>query len=335
METPKPTDFEFRAGGAGLLGQVHARIKPKLSGLSELSAWRAAEAICFDWAVIAGAVCVSEVCASVPVTAAMLVVIAARQHALFILMHESAHFRLAKTRWWNDFLGDYVITYPLFIKMAAYRENHREHHRYTNTAKDPDWVRKQTGEWRFPKRRAVLARMFLRYAWGFGLKEMGLTIRALSRAPGLGKADYFWRVGYYGILAGALTYFGLWKGFAIYWLVPYFFMLPVFMRIRSIAEHFALPLEHELNGTRNVLCSRFERFFVVPHHAALHADHHLYPSVPFYRLPELHRELNEIAAYRANIYQNTSYLGSSRSSVVSDLLHGPVKESSQPAKLAV
>ena len=30
-----------------------------------------------------------------------------------------------------------------------------------------------------------------------------------------------------------------------------------------------------------------------PHHVNYHVEHHLFPAVPHYRLPELHRELAE------------------------------------------
>ncbi len=33
------------------------------------------------------------------------------------------------------------------------------------------------------------------------------------------------------------------------------------------------------------------RFFLFPHHVNYHLEHHLYPAVPHYKLPRLHRLL--------------------------------------------
>jgi fatty acid desaturase len=72
--------------------------------------------------------------------------------------------------------------------------------------------------------------------------------------------------------------------FAIYWLVPIATWLSMILRIRSIAEHYALPHDHVWMETRTVIPNLLEALFIAPKNIAYHIEHHQYPSVPFYRL---------------------------------------------------
>lgn len=44
------------------------------------------------------------------------------------------------------------------------------------------------------------------------------------------------------------------------------------------------------------MLSPVQAFFVAPHQANYHIEHHLYVGVPFFRLPELHRRLRSRGA---------------------------------------
>ena len=48
---------------------------------------------------------------------------------------------------------------------------------------------------------------------------------------------------------------------AVFWLVPTFTLLPLLLRIRSLAEHFGMDYETELRSSRNVHAGLIERFF--------------------------------------------------------------------------
>ncbi|MEM8542012.1 MAG: fatty acid desaturase, partial [Pseudomonadota bacterium] len=80
-----------------------------------------------------------------------------------------------------------------------------------------------------------------------------------------------------------------------------FFM---FMYIRAVAEHFGSTMDYsnELTGTRTTIVGPIERFFFAPHNVSYHADHHMFPSVPFYRLPELHEKLMANPSYAKNAH---------------------------------
>jgi fatty acid desaturase len=88
--------------------------------------------------------------------------------------------------------------------------------------------------------------------------------------------------------------------------------------VRSIAEHFAIHGEAgELGQTRTVLVSWFDRLFIMGKNGNYHLEHHLYPSVPFYRLPELHAELMRSEEYRRSAHLTRGYLGVLRECITS------------------
>ena len=69
--------------------------------------------------------------------ALLVFVIGVQQHALFILAHESAHYRLFRSRTLNDIVGR-AIGMAGGISMCTYRVIHRLHHNNLYTEEDPD-----------------------------------------------------------------------------------------------------------------------------------------------------------------------------------------------------
>lgn len=71
--------------------------------------------------------------------------------------------------------------------------------------------------------------------------------------------------------------------------------------VRAIAEHFI----SEDGGSSSLACSRsmdyspLERIVFAPLNVGYHLEHHLYPSVPFYRMKTLHRRLVDVALFHA------------------------------------
>jgi len=49
--------------------------------------------------------------------------------------------------------------------------------------------------------------------------------------------------------------------------------------------------EEEYGITRTTIPTLLESIFVLPCNVGYHIEHHWYPSVPFYRLPDLHQQL--------------------------------------------
>lgn len=251
--------------------------------------------------------------------------IAARQHALLVLLHDATHGLAHPHRFTNELIGELLCGAPMLVTMSTYRRDHLAHHRSLNSAEDPDWVRKQgtvdeRRYWAFPTARGPLS--FLAWSWSGSVRYLLRSFTHLSASRGSQQSPTSiepvpetgterWvrrlRTGGYLTLALALTWAGGWGLFVLLWLAPILFLLPMLMRIRSIAEHFALPDNTQLNASRNIHCGPLEAFLLAPHNVNLHLDHHLAAAVSFHELPRLHQAFATEPAYVAQAYENDGY----------------------------
>jgi fatty acid desaturase len=307
--------------GSPLAGSVRVSQSPELAAklrkLSELSIAKGLLALGGDWAVIAGCFALALAFPHWSIWLVAALVIATRQHALLILMHDASHYRLLHHRRWNDRLGNWFMAWPLLVTTEGYRQNHLPHHFHLNTDRDPDWMRKKDRtEWTFPKTRTGIALLLLRDLLGGGFIDALRSIASLSGSKDSAEAPrrFNWsRPAYYfgGAILAIVT--GLWPAVLLLWFLPAFTLLTVILRVRSIAEHFGVEGENELNSSRNLHGSFFERLLLTPHHCGFHLDHHLFPSVPFYNLPLLHQALLAEPAYAIQAHQTEGFIrGSGR-----------------------
>jgi fatty acid desaturase len=109
------------------------------------------------------------------------------------------------------------------------------------------------------------------------------------------------RTAFFAAVAAALTVTGTWRPFILYWMVPFWTWFIVTHTVRLICEHSAVPAQTPFyNQTRTTIPTWFDRWFIVPRNISYHVEHHAYPSVPFYNLPQLHAELREKEGFREN-----------------------------------
>jgi fatty acid desaturase len=282
-------------------------------------------AILGNWTVMIGAILTASHFEFLPLTLCAIVLIGARQHALFILIHEAVHGHLSRNRYLNETLSNLFCAFPLLFDTEVYRKNHLKHHRHLNSDQDPDWVRKVgLKEWTFPvtaKQMALFVPyfVFLRgpYEWACIIYRFsGFTDKQRWKTEPfflLFKASYF------VLTAAAFIYFGVVTQALLFWFIPMFFGLTVAGRIRSVAEHFALNYKDELNSTRDVKTSWIEGFLISPHNVNLHLTHHLHPHIPFYALPKAHQTLTK-AGQLVGAHVNGSYVFPFEKSVLQDVL---------------
>ena len=120
-------------------------LRQTVKELSQISTLRAVYHLAEVWGVIGLAIWLSGwVCPPFTgiwgacVYIGAVVVIAARQHALMVLVHEAIHKRIARTVWINDALARVAAAFPVFISLSKWRFIHLHHHQYTQTKDDPD-----------------------------------------------------------------------------------------------------------------------------------------------------------------------------------------------------
>lgn len=110
------------------------------------------------------------------------------------------------------------------------------------------------------------------------------------------------RVGYITAVFTALTVITRVTGapavgyYALLWLVPLFTSFAFFMILRQLVQH-GNGGRGWLTNTRTFLVGRFIRFAVFPMGQDYHLPHHLYATVPHYRLKKLHAALMEYHEY--------------------------------------
>jgi fatty acid desaturase len=83
------------------------------------------------------------------------------------------------------------------------------------------------------------------------------------------------------------------------WLVPLVLVFPLYVLLRQYVQH-GNGGRGRLTNTRVFLGPRLLNFFIMPVGQDYHLPHHLFASVPHYKLRELHEVLMKYPDYRAS-----------------------------------
>jgi fatty acid desaturase len=286
--------------------------REEIAQLTARSDWRGAWAIASTWLIIAAALFMLARWPNPLTFIAALVLIAGRQLALAILQHEAAHGTLFKTRWMNNVFGDWLCARPVWQHLQKYREHHLVHHTRTGTDADPDISLHAA----YPTTPRSMLRKTLRDVSGItGLKLMlGLVLmdaglfkwtvsNHLEKLPQEGRRWWSYPLSFlrnaWGMMISNAILFGICaaSGHAwLYgvWVLAYITPFPLFMRIRSIAEHGMLERVPDMFlNTRSTRAGLLARITVAPTNVNFHIEHHAMASVPYYRLSQMHRLLRK------------------------------------------
>jgi fatty acid desaturase len=257
----------------------------------------------------------------------------ARIHGMMMIMHDGSHYRLFHNKKLNDSVAELFLSWPFFISLQRYRAFHFLHHHHLGEDKDGNRVLYLThtndgaitADWVFPKTTAQFLFFLLKRFLAGPALALYITWINVSEAIFVwtGNPTKAWLIGRYRkppsklyvtlhlvFMASAiaiLSYWHLWLGFFLFWVVPWSWHV-VLEQIRVTSEHFAIDNPHPFyRQTRSIEASWLEKLFYLPNNGTYHLEHHMYPSVPFYRLPQLHALLMEQPGFR-NGAQLTSHL---------------------------
>lgn len=185
-------------------------------------------------------------------------------------VHDLSHNSLFRSRWLNK---AFIRLFSLLAwqDIAAYWENHKLHHKFTLQDNDPDRIGACRELW--------LIRIIASLT--FNLPKL---ILSLWFAP-------CWILAGQALQALVFLAINIPELIVVATLAPFFFnTLEILF---TYTQHAGLPLgEHSLvENTRSIKLpwpiTRMYWFF------NYHLEHHLYPAVPCYHLPELQQELGE------------------------------------------
>jgi fatty acid desaturase len=207
---------------------------------------------------------------------------------LFGAMHEGVHYTAFRTRWLNQAVA-WIAGAAILYNGDHYRVYHYAHHRYTqDPARDPELQR--------PKPRTLIQYLFRLSSipyWVDRVVALGQIARAdfshLPYVPASQRARVTRSVRlqlalYAAIALGALAA-GSWAPLT-YWLIPGLIGQPV-LRFYLLAEHTGCTEDNNgLTNTRTTLTTWPVRLLMW--NLPFHAEHHLYPSIPFHALPATH-----------------------------------------------
>lgn len=100
--------------------------------------------------------------------------------------------------------------------------------------------------------------------------------------------------------------------FALLWVVPIFTSFAFFMILRQLVQH-GNGGRGWINNSRTFILSPLIRFAVFPFGQDYHLPHHMYATVPHYRLKKLHALLMQYDEYRAEALEVHGYFASPES----------------------
>ncbi len=217
---------------------------------------------------------------------------------MFAPVHECCHRTVFTHPRLNDFVAWWAGVLS-FYNSTFYRRYHKWHHRYTRLAgRDPEledpsvdsllgyvlqisgwnwWIGKIQGHWQIATGQmddcpyiSESARPEVKRSTQLQLVVYGGAI-ALSIA--LGHPAFFWMA----------------------WVLPLAIGQP-FLRLILLAEHTGCSEDsNPLSNTRTTLTSPVLRWMMW--NMSFHAEHHLYPSIPFHQLPLAHEQLKPKFAF--------------------------------------
>jgi len=229
------------------------------------------------------------------------VVIGLMQYRIVVACHEAAHKALLYPLWLNETVGSLHCAL-VGINLLWYRYQHLWHHAARDVGHDPDAyiygpiLNVRPG----PRRVAV---------WIFGtaseavekLRQKGFTVSATLEADARARLYSFAIVAVQAALLGICAVWLSWWYYFAFWLAP-LLTIAIFMnRTRVLVEHGAThvsrPHDSALTmapvGAIDLSAGFIERFFIAPYMINYHFSHHRVPSIPYHRISDLSRLLEE------------------------------------------
>ena len=211
---------------------------------------------------------------------------------LFSPLHECAHATAFRTRWLNE-SALWLVAIVYVVPPYFFRYFHLGHHRFTQVpGKDPSLVLPEPASFK----------QYLWYCAGlwFWWRNLSWIAKHALGVVDPNSANYVPKqriammvtearvmVAVYATIAAAAVSAGLAIELTVCWLLPRFFGEPL-QRIIRVAEHVGCEESHNLlKNTRTTLSNALVN--AIAWQMPYHAEHHLFPNVPFHALPALHK----------------------------------------------
>lgn len=213
------------------------------------------------------------------------------QVALFAPAHETMHQTVFTSARANAMVG-WLVFLPSLHSSHFYAAFHYIHHRHTNVpGEDPELMLPEPRTWGQYAARILGAGYFtarfamIRDAWRGELAGPRYFFINDRQRPAVIRSVRAMSLTVAGAAIGSGLLFG-WQTPVLFWIIPQLLGQP-FLRGYLLAEHTGCTLDRNgLTNTRTTLTNRLVRLLMWD--MPFHAEHHLYPSIPFHRLADAH-----------------------------------------------
>ena len=215
---------------------------------------------------------------------------------LYAPTHECDHLTDFKPRWLNIWVAR-LCGFVIFNPSDHHRWTHFVHHRNTQDwQKDTELERpeiRSAGQYLLALSGFPLIRSKLKRIWCHAFISADEWYLTPSQQQDVKQAARWHVTGYAVALGSALVLQSWWV--LVFWWGPFFLMRWSYM-LQGLGEHTGLTHQpHTLWNTRTFSTNWFMRW--VNWNMTYHCVHHTFPGVPFYRLPTLHREVEQQLGY--------------------------------------
>jgi fatty acid desaturase len=208
---------------------------------------------------------------------------------LYCGQHELSHGTVFQTRWLNEWVGR-VIGFFQFYPRDFDQIQHFGHHRHTGDwEKDPELLRDPYELQSYLLWFSGISYWHSRVSRLFRLVQ-GKVIEPYIREGerGLVIIEARWHVALYAAILVTSILFQSWAAFT-FWVGPMLVTKWAYM-LQGTIKHLGRP--HDDNLFENTRTARTGLLFHwLGWNMQYHTAHHLFPSVPFHRLPKLHRTI--------------------------------------------
>lgn len=203
-----------------------------------------------------------------------------------VLTHEASHYNLFKQRAWNENL-ELLYAFPVITTVCHYRRHHWLHHKYLG--KKPDYLGDFYEQMGVDKPEVnIFYLWFIQPLIGYATLYLLLGVQTgmyyelknLDYHPYKSgfKLSIFWLLIILGFLvSGNLTLL------ILYWFIPLLWPFACYLYWSELKDHL-----YTESGTRTNI-SFLNNFLT--HNRGYHYLHHVYPNIPWYKLPEAHSAL--------------------------------------------
>lgn len=265
------------------------------------------------WLVILVALTMVSLTDNIILKAILFVIIATRQYALLILMHDGLHGSLCENRKINDLISQYLLAYPLGGLFFIGRDMHLQHHRLVGTESDPDLG------FYSPHNKSThhtflsyffINLLFMQIKYSLFNHSTNLDVKLLR--PKTNRQAFLIMASLQLLILILFWWFTrYWYYYIIFWFLPIITLTVFFDKVRIFCEH--TPFQDDSHGATAVLrtfrSTIIEKFFLAPFDMNYHAEHHLYPGVPHQNLNKLHNILMSGNINKSNQKLKVYYTG--------------------------